>query len=131
MIADVSPASNSMTPKVRRMILAALVLPLIALAAAPQEKVSIYAFPKDEKQPYEVIGEMKISLAGSHKDFIVKGNDVPLKLEYRALFENAVLEPGSTEKPTSLQRTAKKLKVIGEFKGEALKVDYDPGLAAE
>ncbi|HEU4339646.1 MAG TPA: hypothetical protein VFS19_06220 [Planctomycetota bacterium] len=110
---------------------AALALALIALAAAPQEPVSIYAFPPNEKQPYEVIGEMRISLAGSHKDFIEKGNEVPLKVEYRALFENVVVVPGDKEKPTALHRKVKKLTVTGEYKGEALKVDYDPGRSAE
>lgn len=103
----------------------AITLALIAIASATQEKESIYAFPKDETQPYEVAGELKVSFKGSHADFLEKGNDAPLKLEYRALFENAVIEPAKDGMATRLERRVKTLKVQGEFKGEAIKIDYD------
>ena len=103
----------------------ALALALVALAATPQEKESVYSFPKDEVQPYEVTGELKVSFKGSHKDFLEKGNETPLKLDYRALFENAVVSPPGEGMPAKLERRVKTLKVLGEFKGETLKVDYD------
>jgi hypothetical protein len=103
----------------------AIALALAALAPAPQEQKSLYAFPKDEVQRYEVDGDLKISLAGSHADLILDGNATPLRLEYKALFENVVVqapEPGGTAK---LQRRVKWLKASGTLKGEEIKIDFD------
>jgi hypothetical protein len=107
------------------MKLTALALALAALAAAPQDKEKIYTFPKNDVQPYEVAGELKVSFKGSHADFLEKGNDMPLKLDYRALFENVVIDPSVDGRSTRLERRVKTLKVNGEYKGDPLKVDYD------
>jgi len=100
-----------------------------AVAMAPQdppaEKPPTYRFTKDEIQKYEVAGTLTLSLKGSHADFIEKGNDMPLKVEYRALFENVVVAPPEPGLPAKMERRVKTLKASGEFKGEAFKVEYD------
>ena len=106
---------------------AALVAALAVLAAASQEKAGVYAFPKDEIQRYEVVGTLQISLKGSHVALVKDGHEMPLKVQYNALFENVVLRPGSATDVATIERRVKWLKVNGEYMGEKLKIDYDAG----
>ena len=89
-----------------------------------QEPTPAYRFQKDEVQTYEVKGELAVSLKGSHKDLIAKGDDAPLRMTYVATFENVVLEADAT-KVAKLARRVRTLKADGQFRGESFKVDYD------
>ena len=104
----------------------ALALAFAAIAAAPpqdpQDPQPVYKFLKDEVQKYEVVGELRLSLKGSHPDLIEKGIEVPLRADYRGVFENAVKETGGRAK---LERKVRSLKVTGDYKGEAFRIDFD------
>jgi hypothetical protein len=96
----------------------------VVLAAVPQENAAAYKFVKNEVQVYEVKGELAVSLKGSHKDLLEKGDDAPLRMTYAAEFENVVLA-ADANRVASLARRVRTLKAEGRFRKQPFRVEYD------
>lgn len=102
-----------------------LALLLGATPAQGQEKQAPYKFTKGEVVKYDVVGSLQISLKGSHADFVPGGVDIPLKMSYAGLFENAVLEVAESDGSARMERRVRTLSAKGEFQGAAFKFDWD------
>src|SRR5258705_5837602 len=85
----------------------------VARPVEAQEKQTPYKFTKGETAKYEVAGALEISLRGSHPDFIKDGNETPLKVAYRALFENVVIDTGASDGSARLERRARSVSATG------------------
>jgi len=94
-------------------------------AATAQENQPPYKFAKGETAKYEAAGDLQISLRGSHPDFIKEGNETPLKMAYRALFENVVLETEASDGTAQLERRVRTLAATGELNNTPFKVEWD------
>ncbi len=108
----------------RGLALALVVAWGVPLAVA-QEKPSPYKFVKDEATKYDVVGDLRISLKGSHSDFIVGGIEEPVKMSYRAQFENVVLEVSQADGAARLQRRVRTLSAQGMVQGVPFTFDWD------
>lgn len=105
-----------MTLFARRIALALIAAWGISLAHA-QEKPAPYKFTKDEVTKYEVEGELRISLKGSHADFIAGGIEEPIKMNYRARFENVVTDVNPTDGSARMERRVRTLSAEGMVQG--------------
>lgn len=94
-------------------------------AAVAQEKPAPYKFVKDEATKYDVVGDLRISLKGSHSDFIVGGIEEPIKMSYRAQFENVVLEVSAGDGSARLQRRVRTLSAQGMVQGVPFTFEWD------
>ncbi|HTF58202.1 MAG TPA: hypothetical protein VK661_13305 [Planctomycetota bacterium] len=90
-----------------------------------QEKQTPYRFTKGETAKYEVTGALEISLRGSHPDFIKDGNETPLKMGYRALFENVVMETDGSNGGAQLERRARSVSATGVLYAAPFKYEWD------
>ena len=107
-----------------------IVLALVAVwglppAVAQEKPTAPYKFTKDEVSKYEVVGELRISLAGSHKDFIKDGNQEPIKMSYKAQFENVVLAVNPTDGVAGMERRVRTLTAEGMVQGNPFKYAFD------
>ena len=103
----------------------ALVVAFGLSSAVAQEKVSTYKFVKGEVAKYDVVGDLRISLKGSHKDFIVGGHEEPISMSYRARFENVVLEVTPGDGSAQLERRVRTLSAQGMVQGMPFKYEWD------
>ena len=94
-------------------------------AVAQEKPTAPYKFTKDEVSKYEVVGELRISLKGSHKDFIKGGNEEPIKMNYKAQFENIVLEVNPTDGQAKMERRVRTLTAEGMVEGMPFKYAWD------
>ncbi|HEY3226987.1 MAG TPA: hypothetical protein VGK61_08350 [Planctomycetota bacterium] len=90
-----------------------------------QETQKPYKFTKGQILRCEVVGDLQISLRGSHPDFIKGGNETPLKMGYRALFENVVTETGGSGETADLERRVRTLSATGELDSTPFKFEWD------
>jgi hypothetical protein len=104
----------------------ALVLAMVAAISAPQaeEKIPPYKFAKGDAAKYEVAGDLSISLKGSHKDLILGGIEEPIRMSYRAQFENVVLEVAE-DGTANLERRVRTLTAEGMVSGNPFRFVWD------
>jgi hypothetical protein len=93
-------------------------------AVAQEKSAAPYKFTKDEVSKYDVVGELRISLKGSHAEFIPGGHEEAIVMSYRAQFENVVLEV-SADGSARMERRVKTLTAEGMVSGNPFKYAWD------
>jgi hypothetical protein len=106
-----------------------LALALVVSFGVPQagarEKPAPYKFVKDGATKYDVSGDLRISLKGSHAGFLMNGIEEPIRMTYRAQFENVVTEVSATDGSARLQRKVRTLSAEGMVQGVPFKFEWD------